>query len=219
MVAVIDYDAGNIRSVMNALRLLGQEAVTTRDAAVILSADHVILPGVGAFGEAMERIRTYGFEPVIREVTERGTPFLGICLGQQILFEESEETPGVRGLGIFKGICRRIPEGEERKIPQIGWNDLSYPRAGRLFNGVPEHSYVYFVHSYYVVPSDPLVVTAVTEYGAPLTASVEQGNVFACQFHPEKSAEVGQQILKNFLSVRNGSVCGKGTEEKRISGC
>lgn len=203
MVAVIDYDAGNIRSVMNALRQLGQDAVTTREAAEILSADHVILPGVGAFGEAMDSIRACGLEPVIREVTERGTPFLGICLGQQILFEESEETPGGRGLGIFKGICRRIPEGGGRKIPQIGWNDLSYPRPGRLFYGVPEHSFVYFVHSYYVVPADSSVITAVTEYGAPLTASVEQGNVFACQFHPEKSAEVGQQILKNFLAVRN----------------
>ena len=203
MTAIIDYGAGNIRSVQNALQYLGEEAVLTSDPSVILSADHVILPGVGAFGEAMDSIRACGLEPVIREVTERGTPFLGICLGQQILFEESEETPGVRGLGIFKGICRRIPEGGGRKIPQIGWNDLSYPRPGRLFYGVPEHSFVYFVHSYYVVPADSSVITAVTEYGAPLTASVEQGNVFACQFHPEKSAEVGQQILKNFLAVRN----------------
>ena len=201
MTAIIDYGAGNIRSVVNALRLLGDEPVVTDDRDVILSADRVILPGVGAFGDAMAAIRARGLEDPIRETAERGTPFLGICLGLQLLFEESEESPGVKGLCLLPGRIVRIPEGEGRKVPQIGWNDLAYPRRGRLFADVPEHSYVYFVHSYYLQAEDPNIVTATTEYGVTIHASVERGNLFACQFHPEKSHRAGLAMLRSFLDA------------------
>ena len=201
MIALIDYEAGNIKSVENALKFLGQEAVLTRDRDLIWKADKVILPGVGAFGDAMDRIRDYDLEDVIHSVTDRGTPFLGICLGLQLLFEESEESPGAKGLGILPGRIIRIPEGEGRKVPQIGWNDLTYPKRGRLFEDVPEGSYVYFVHSYYLHADDRDIVAAQTQYGVTIDASVEKDNVFACQFHPEKSERVGMQILRNFVRL------------------
>lgn len=201
MVAIVDYGAGNIKSVENAVRYLGHEAVLTRDPAVILSADHVILPGVGAFGDAMTRLSRYGLNEVLRKAAASGTPFLGICLGLQLLFESSEESPGAEGLGILKGHILRIPDGEGRKVPQIGWNDLTYPNPGRLFAGLPEGSYVYFVHSYYLRAADPSIVTACTQYGVRIDASVESGNVFACQFHPEKSEAAGMKILQNFLMI------------------
>lgn len=201
MVAIIDYDAGNIKSVEKALHYLGEEAVITRDRDTILGADRVILPGVGAFRDAMEKLRTYELDKVIQEVVAKNTPFLGICLGLQLLFESSEESEGVEGLGILKGKVVRLPEESDLKIPHIGWNSLKYPNPGRLFTGIAEDSYVYFVHSYYLQAKDPSIVTATTEYGTLIHASVEQGNVFACQFHPEKSSEVGMQILKNFLTI------------------
>lgn len=201
MVAIIDYGAGNIKSVENAVRYLGQEAVLTRDPAVILSADHVILPGVGAFGDAMVRLRKYGLDNVLREVVKKEIPLLGICLGLQLLFESSEESPGAQGLGILPGKVLRIPDGEGRKVPQIGWNDLTYPNEGRLFNGIEEGAYVYFVHSYYLRAGDPNIVTARTQYGVWIDAAVESGNVFATQFHPEKSEAVGMKILGNFLAI------------------
>lgn len=201
MVAVIDYDAGNIRSVEKAVAALGGQAVVTRKPEEILSAEHVILPGVGAFGDAMGKLRKYGLDGVIREVVARKTPFLGICLGLQLLFESSEESEGVEGLGILPGKIVRIPEGADLKIPHIGWNSLSYPNPGRLFKGVPEQSYVYFVHSYYLQAEDAGIVRAVTEYGVEIHASVEKENIFACQFHPEKSSETGMRILKNFLEM------------------
>ena len=201
MIAIIDYDAGNIKSVEKALHYLGEEAVITRDRDTILGADRVILPGVGAFGDAMEKLRTYELDKVIQEVVAQNTPFLGICLGLQLLFESSEESEGVEGLGILKGKVVRLPEESDLKIPHIGWNSLKYPNPGRLFTGIGEDSYVYFVHSYYLQAKDPSIVTATTEYGTLIHASVEQGNVFACQFHPEKSSEVGMQILKNFLTI------------------
>ena len=189
------------------MKVLGAQAQLTRDKDTILAADHVILPGVGAFGDAMARIRSYGLDTVIRDVAAGGTPFLGICLGLQLLFDGSEESPGVEGLGILKGQVLRIPDtdpgtGMQRKVPQIGWNDLTYPNEGRLFRDVPEHSYVYFVHSYYLRAEDPSIVTAQTFYGTEIDASVESGNVFACQFHPEKSEKTGMQILRNFLEIR-----------------
>lgn len=201
MIAIIDYDAGNIKSVEKAMISLGEEIVITRDARTILSADGVILPGVGAFGDAMEKLHAYGLVEVIRKCVDKGTPFLGICLGLQLLFESSEESPGVEGLHILDGKILRIPDAQGLKIPHIGWNDLCFPNEGRLFKGLPENSYVYFVHSYYLEAADPNIVTATTEYGTHIHASVEKDNVFACQFHPEKSSEAGMQILKNFIEI------------------
>ena len=201
MVAIIDYDAGNIKSVEKAVSLLGQEALLTRNREEILLADHVILPGVGAFGDAMEKLRGYGLVSVIRETADKGIPFLGICLGLQLMFESSEEAPGVAGLGILPGKIVRIPDKEGLKIPHIGWNSLTFPNQGRLFQGIAEGAYVYFVHSYYLQADDPQIVKASTEYGTLIHASVERDNLFACQFHPEKSSETGLQILRNFISI------------------
>lgn len=201
MIAVIDYDAGNLKSVEKALLSLGQETLVTRDRQELLGADKVILPGVGNFGDAMEKLRAYGLEPVIQEIAKRRIPFLGICLGLQLLFEESEEAPGVPGLGILKGKILRIPAEEGLKIPHIGWNSLELQNKGKLFAGLEEEPYVYFVHSYYLKAEDESIVKAVTEYGTRIHASVEQDNVFACQFHPEKSSSTGLQILKNFADL------------------
>lgn len=202
MVAIIDYDAGNIKSVEKALQYLGQDVIVTRSDKEILSADAVILPGVGAFGDAMGKLENYNLIPVIHKVIEKGTPFLGICLGLQLLFEESEESPGVKGLGILPGRIRRIPEGNGLKIPHIGWNSLEFPKQGKLYGNLINKPYVYFVHSYYLEADDPSIVVATTEYNVTIHASVEKDNIFACQFHPEKSSDVGLQILKNFLNVR-----------------
>ena len=201
MIAIIDYDAGNIKSVEKALQRLGQEVMITRDPEEILNADKVILPGVGAFGDAMVNLRKYHLDQVIYQVVERSIPFLGICLGLQLLFEKSDETKGVAGLGILKGEICRIPDGENLKIPHMGWNSLHLQNDGRLFHGIKEDAYVYFVHSYYLKAEDEEIVKATTEYGTHIHASVEQGNVFACQFHPEKSSDVGLEILKNFVEL------------------
>lgn len=219
MIAIIDYDAGNIKSVEKAMIRLGQDVCITREKDRILTADKVILPGVGAFGDAMGKIRQYGLESVIHEVVERGTPFLGICLGLQLLFERSDETPGVEGLGILKGEILRIPDHPGLKIPHMGWNSLDFQNDGRLFKNLPEHPYVYFVHSYYLKAAEEDIVTATTEYSTHIHASVEKGNVFACQFHPEKSSDVGLQILRNFAAIgkeENGYVYEK---NHSMSGC
>lgn len=214
MIAIIDYDAGNLKSVEKALLRIGEETVVTRDRDVILAADQVILPGVGAFGDAMEKLREHGLISVIRQVAEEGIPLLGICLGLQLFFEKSEESPGAEGLGLLKGEILRIPETgslekgnqetQKLKIPHIGWNSLELRNGGRLFAGLPENPYVYFVHSYYLKAEDPQIVKAATWYSTEIHASVEKGNVFACQFHPEKSSDVGLQILKNFTKIRKG---------------
>lgn len=201
MIAIIDYDAGNIKSVEKAVNALGYDAVVTRDKDVISGADHVILPGVGAFGDAMEKLHHYGLVDSIRKVVENKVPLLGICLGLQLMFESSEEAPGVEGLGLLKGRIILIPHGEDLKIPHIGWNSLQYPNQGRLFAGIPENSYVYFVHSYYLQAQEADIVKATTQYGTLIHASVEKDNVFACQFHPEKSSDVGMKILENFLKI------------------
>lgn len=201
MIAIIDYDAGNIRSVEKALQFLGQEVKITRDREEILGADKVVLPGVGSFGDAMGKLHQYGLVEVIRQVAEKKTPFLGICLGLQLLFERSDESPGVEGLGILKGEILRIPEGEGRKIPHMGWNSLELRNQGRLFAGISGEPYVYFVHSYYLKARDEQIVKATTEYGVTIHASVEQDNIFACQFHSEKSSDTGLKILKNFVEL------------------
>ena len=201
MIGIIDYDAGNIKSVEKALQSLGQETAVTRDPETLLQADKVILPGVGAFGDAMGRLRQYGLEEVIHQIAEKGTPFLGICLGLQLLFDSSEESPGVKGLGLLPGKILRIPDGEELKIPHMGWNSLEITPGARLFRGIPQDSYVYFVHSYYLKAEDPAIVAASAQYGVSIHASVERDNVFACQFHPEKSGEIGLRILKNFIEL------------------
>ncbi len=201
MVAVIDYDAGNIKSVLKAFRYLGQDVELTRDPEIIRRADHVVLPGVGAFGDAMKRLADYDLVDVIRQVVEDGTPFLGICLGLQLLFDSSEESPGEVGLGILKGTNVRFTEAPGYKIPQIGWNSLHLQNNGRLFEGIEDGAFVYFVHSFYAVAENERVVKATCTYTDVATASVEMRNIFACQFHPEKSGNVGLQILRNFLNT------------------
>ena len=188
-----------------ALQFLGEEACITRDPERILKADKVILPGVGAFGDAMEKLHRYELVPVIKEAVKMKIPFLGICLGLQLMFESSEESPGVEGLGLLKGKIVRIPETDGRKVPHMGWNSLKFPKTGRLFAGIPEDSYVYFVHSYYLKAEED-IVTATTEYGVTVHASVEKDNLFACQFHPEKSSDTGLTILKNFILTERGDV-------------
>lgn len=201
MIAVIDYDAGNLKSVEKALKFLGEESVVTREAHEILAADKVILPGVGAFGKAMEHLKKFELDKIIREVTARQTPFLGICLGLQLLFEGSEENDGVEGLHILDGRILKIPDKPGLKIPHIGWNSLHLQNQGRLFEGISEGAFVYFVHSYYLHAQNEEIVKASTDYSADIHASVEQGNVFACQFHPEKSSHVGLKILQNFAKM------------------
>ncbi|MGN1097852.1 MAG: imidazole glycerol phosphate synthase subunit HisH [Clostridia bacterium] len=198
MIAIIDYDAGNLHNVEKAFRFLGREALVTDDRYVIEAADHVVLPGVGAFGDCMAGIRAKGLEKTIKRVIDRRTPFLGICLGMQLLFDESEESPGVAGLGIIPGKIRRIPD-KGLKIPHMGWNDISC--RGRLFEGL-ENPYVYFVHSYCLDAADKSVVSARTVYGVEIEVAVERDNLFATQFHPEKSGEAGLRMLSNFADMR-----------------
>ena len=201
MIAIIDYDAGNIRSVEKAMAKLGQEVWITRDRERIMNADKVILPGVGSFGDAMAHLREYNLVEVIKDVVAEKKPFLGICLGLQLLYESSEETPGVEGLGILKGKILKIPEQKDLKIPHMGWNSLYLQNDGRLFHGIEQNPYVYFVHSYYLKAGEEKTVKATTEYSVNIHASVEKDNVFACQFHPEKSGDLGLQILKNFAEL------------------
>ena len=201
MIAIIDYDAGNIKSVEKAVAYLRKEPRITRDRDEILNAEKIILPGVGAFGDAMKRLEAYGLVDVIKEAVKKGIPFLGICLGLQLIFDESEESPGVRGLSLLPGKIIRFPKIEGLKVPQIGWNDIGFPKESRLFAGIDEGSYVYFVHSYYLKAGNDEDVAAISQYGVPFHAAVEHDNIFACQFHPEKSSDVGLKILSNFLNL------------------
>lgn len=201
MIAIVDYDAGNLKSVEKALAYLGEASVVTRDFKEIEKADKVILPGVGSFGTAMENLKKFELDKVVKEVTAEGKPFLGICLGLQLLFDGSAESEGVEGLGILPGDIVKIPDKEGLKIPHIGWNSLTLQNNGRLFQGLEEVPYVYFVHSFYLKAKEESIVKAVTEYSVNIHASVEKDNVFACQFHPEKSSDTGLQILKNFIEL------------------
>ena len=203
MIAIIDYDAGNIKSVEKALNYLGEEAIITRDHDEIVNSDKVILPGVGAFADAMEKIRHYGLEDTIHEVVEKNIPFLGICLGLQLMFESSDEGPGVKGLGLLPGKILRIPKSGDLKIPHMGWNNIKVKEGSRLFKGLPDNPYVYFVHSYYLQAEEEEIVKATTQYSTCIHASVEKGNVFACQFHPEKSSRWGLKILENFAALES----------------
>lgn len=201
MIAIIDYDAGNLKSVEKALTALGEKPVVSRDKETILKADKVILPGVGSFGDAMEKLRQYGLVDVIRLVAEKGTPFLGICLGLQLFFESSEECAGVKGLSLLPGRIVRFPDTPGLKVPHMGWNCLDIKPGARLFKGIDSGAYVYFVHSYYLEADVESDVAASAEYGVRFGASVERGNLFACQFHPEKSSDTGLKILKNFIEL------------------
>ena len=201
MIAIIDYDAGNIMSVVKAFKHLGYDCVLTRDKDVLLSADKLVLPGVGCFKDSIDNLRNYGLEPIIKECVAAGKPFLGICLGMQLLFDESEESPGVKGLSLLPGKCIKIPEDKGLKVPQIGWNSLDFSKESRLMAGVPEGAFVYFVHSYYISAEIFSDVCATAEYGVTVHAAAEKGNIFGCQFHPEKSSEVGLKILKNFAEL------------------
>ncbi|SFS05483.1 imidazole glycerol phosphate synthase subunit HisH [Anaeromicropila populeti] len=201
MIAIIDYDAGNLKSVEKALIHLGEEPIITRNYDELLKADKVILPGVGAFGDAMKKLHKYDLVKPIQEVKERKTPFLGICLGLQLMFESSDENPGVEGLSLLPGKIVRIPEQEGLKIPHMGWNSLSIKNGRTLFQGVDNEAYVYFVHSFYLKADNVEDVAATTHYSTVIDASVEHGQLFGCQFHPEKSGNVGLTILKNFAAI------------------
>lgn len=206
MLAILDYGAGNIRSVEKALAHVGAESIVTRDPAVLQAADGAVLPGVGSFGDAMYELRARGLEMPIRDFVASGKPFLGICLGLQILFESSEESPGVAGLGLLSGKIVRLPADAGLKIPHMGWNSLDIQKPGGLFAGVSGAPYVYFVHTYYLQAEDD-VVTATADYGATIHAAVQRDNLLACQFHPEKSGAVGLRMLESFVKMTKGGGC------------
>jgi glutamine amidotransferase len=199
MIAIVDYGMGNLRSVQRAFEHVGAEVVVTAHRETIEAASAVVLPGVGAFGQAMANLKRAGLVDVIRRVIAQGRPFLGICLGLQLLFEESEELGHHRGLGVFSGQVKRFEVG--LKVPQIGWNQIHIQRASPLLEGVADGSYAYFVHSYYVAPDKSEIVLATTDYGIDYASIVGQGSVFGIQFHPEKSQEVGLRILRNFTAL------------------
>jgi len=198
MIAIIDYGMGNLRSVSKAFEAVGHEAVVTRDAQVIGNASHVVLPGVGAFGDCMTNIERYGLVEPIRSAITSGRPFLGICLGLQVLFTESEEFGPHKGLDIIPGKVRRFAVGTELKVPHIGWNQVDFQRACPLFDGIADGTDWYFVHSYFVDPQEPRCAASTTTYGAPFVSCVWKDNLVACQFHPEKSQVVGLRLIKNF---------------------
>ena len=204
MIAIIDYGAGNIQSVSKALRHIGCDCFVTRDREEILSANAAVLPGVGSFGDTVDSLNQFGIKETAVEFIKSGKPFLGICLGLQLLFPESEESPGAQGLGVFEGSITKIPNGGGLKIPHMGWNSISIKKGSRLFRGIADNPYVYFVHSYFLHAADRSIVAAQTEYGVTIDAAIECGNVFATQFHPEKSGDVGLQLLRNFAEIAEG---------------
>lgn len=201
MVAIIDYGAGNLQSVKKALDFLGYECEITQDKEKIENASHIILPGVGSFGDAMNSIKERNLEETIKKCASGEKPFLGICLGLQLLFEESDESPNVKGLGVFKGQIKTIPKNMGLKVPHIGWNSVSVKQNKGIFSDIADNSYFYFVHSYYLTNADSDVVAGVTDYGVNIECAVQRGLVCATQFHPEKSGETGLKLLKNFMSL------------------
>lgn len=203
MVAIIDYGAGNLQSVKKALDFLGYESEITMDREKILSASHVILPGVGSFGDAMASIRERGLEDTIKQAASGEKHFLGICLGLQLMFEKSDETPGVEGLGIFKGDIVKIPSENGLKVPHMGWNSINLKQTDGIFSGIRDGSYFYFVHSYYLKNAEPDVVAATAQYGVEIECAIQKGKVCATQFHPEKSSETGLRLLKNFMEAED----------------
>ncbi|MCH5300038.1 MAG: imidazole glycerol phosphate synthase subunit HisH [Ruminococcus sp.] len=205
MIAIIDYGAGNIQSVYKALRYINCDAKVTNNPDEILKAEGAILPGVGSFGDTMSTMEQLNIKNTVIEYTKSGKPFLGICLGLQLLFPESEESIGVKGLSIFEGSIKKIPNNNgELKIPHMGWNSLDIKKKDGLFKDISENPYVYFVHSYYLDAKDKGIVSSQTTYGTVIDASVQKDNVFATQFHPEKSGEVGLKMLRNFADIVNG---------------
>ena len=201
VIAIIDYDAGNLKSVEKALMQIGQKAIITRNREEILGADRIILPGVGSFGVAMDKLYSYDLVDTIKQAVQTGKPFFGICLGMQLLFAGSEESEGVEGLGILEGEIVKIPKCGDLKIPHMGWNSIDITNNAKLFYGIPNNSYFYFVHSYYLRAKKEQDVAAKTNYCTLIHASVERDNVFGCQFHPEKSGKVGLQVLDNFANL------------------
>lgn len=204
MIAIIDYGAGNIQSVYKALEYIDCDAFITNDKNKILKADGAVLPGVGSFGDTIDTMNSYGIKDAVIDFINSKKPFLGICLGLQLLFPYSEESPNAKGLGVFDGTIKKIPSGDGLKIPHIGWNSLEIKKENGLFKGIDKNSYVYFVHSYFLDAKDKKIVSAKTEYGVKIDAAIEKDNVFATQFHPEKSGETGLKILKNFADIVNG---------------
>lgn len=201
MIAIIDYGAGNLSSVKKALDYLGAESEITQDREKILSASHVILPGVGSFGDAMHSMEEREMVDVVKEAALSGKPFLGICLGLQLLFESSEESPEVEGLGLLQGRIVTIPRDNGLKVPHIGWNSVSFKQKDGIFSGIDDNSYFYFVHSYYLKDAAEDTVAGITEYGVPIECAVQKGNLCAVQFHPEKSSSAGLKLLKNFIAM------------------
>ncbi len=199
MIAIIDYGMGNLRSVQKALEFVGQEAVITDDTAVMQAADKLVLPGVGAFGDAIATIRNRGIDKVIYDAVDKNKPFLGICLGMQLIFDKSYEYGEYEGLGLIRGEIKLLPDNVKK--PHIGWNNLNIKIRSPLFEGLGESPYVYFVHSYYLETEDIPVVSATTDYGREIQVAVQKDNIFALQFHPEKSGDVGLEILKNFGGI------------------
>lgn len=201
MVAIIDYGAGNLSSVKKALDFLGAENEITQDKEKIEKASHIILPGVGSFADAMKSMEDRGLVDTVKKAALSGKPFLGICLGLQLLFESSEESPGVKGLGLLVGSIAKIPNDGGLKVPHMGWNSVKITQNDKIFKDIPQDSYFYFVHSYYLKDADKDAVAAVTQYGVNIECAVQRGNLFATQFHPEKSGKTGLKLLKNFLDT------------------